>query len=101
MLRITAYLSAIVASFGINSRISSPGTFVRIGSNSPRTSTGALGFMSNMSMCGGLCDPSKLNLYRAIKLNEHVNIAQVSAHRRTSHGHESAFSRARFARRPR
>ena len=46
MLRITDILSAMVASRGINSQISSPRTFVWMGRNSPRNSAGASGFIS-------------------------------------------------------
>ena len=45
--------SAMPATFGINSQIRRPATFVAIGLNSPRTSTGASGFRSIVSRCGG------------------------------------------------
>ena len=51
--RMMAYLSAFLASLGINSQISIPGTFVAMGLNSPRISEGAFGFKSNMSRCEG------------------------------------------------
>ncbi len=44
-----ANLSIIVAIRGKSSQISIPDTFVLIGRNSPRISTGASGFISNMS----------------------------------------------------
>ncbi len=50
MLRMMASLSAIFACNGISSQMSMPGTFVLIGLNSPRYSTGALGFRSYRSM---------------------------------------------------
>src|SRR5438105_1410439 len=48
--RTIAYLSARFARFGSSSEISIPGTLVLIGLNSPRTSAGASGFMSQRSM---------------------------------------------------
>ena len=53
MLRTTASLSIIAASFGNSSQIWMPGTFVLIGLNSPRISAGASGLRSHMSWCGG------------------------------------------------
>src|SRR3990172_8466328 len=53
MERMIVYLSATLASSGINSQISMPGTLVAIGLNSPRYSFGASGFRSNISIfCG-------------------------------------------------
>ena len=46
-------LSAHFACSGSSSPTSMPGTFVRIGRNSPRYSLGASGFRSYISMCGG------------------------------------------------
>ena len=51
--RMMARRSIIVACRGRCSQISMPGTFVAIGRNSPRTSAGAAGFMSQLSMCDG------------------------------------------------
>ena len=48
-----ANLSIIEASCGSNSQISMPGTLVAMGLNSPRISTGASGFKSIRSWCGG------------------------------------------------
>src|SRR5579871_5352680 len=53
MERIKVNLLATCACKGSSSQTSSPGTFVRIGLKSPRYSTGASGFMSYVSMCGG------------------------------------------------
>ena len=53
MLRTTASLSIIAASFGNSSQIWMPATFVLIGLNSPRISAGASGFRSHRSWCGG------------------------------------------------
>src|SRR5262245_30722718 len=46
-------LSIIRAMVGKSSQISMPGTLVAMGVNSPRTSAGASGLRSHMSMCGG------------------------------------------------
>ena len=52
-LRMKANLSALRAILGINSQIWKPGMAVEIGMNSPRMSTGASGFRSIISICGG------------------------------------------------
>ena len=52
-LRTIAYLSASRASRGSFSQISRPGTFVRMGLNSPRNSAAASGLRSKVSCCGG------------------------------------------------
>ncbi len=49
MLRIKLYLSDRAASRGRCSQTKVPGTFDRIGRNSPRNCEGASGFMSNVS----------------------------------------------------
>ena len=51
--RMMANLSIIFAMRGKCSQMSMPGTFVLIGLNSPRMSTGASGFKSHMSWWGG------------------------------------------------
>ena len=51
--RMMANLSIILAMRGNSSQIWIPGTLVWIGLNSPRTSAGASGLRSHMSMCGG------------------------------------------------
>src|SRR5262245_49371829 len=47
------YLPAHWASFGNNSLICVPGTLVAIGFSSPRIFSGAAGFKSQVSSCGG------------------------------------------------
>ena len=51
--RMTLSLSATFATRGNSSQKCMPGTFVRMGSNSPRISSGASGFGSKVSCCGG------------------------------------------------
>ena len=51
--RTQASLSHILACSGMCSQISTPGTFVWMGLNSPRNSAGASGLRSYMSMCDG------------------------------------------------
>jgi hypothetical protein len=51
--RITENLSASFAVFGRISASCVPATLVAVGLNGPRTSAGALGFGSNVSICDG------------------------------------------------
>ena len=51
--RMTLSLSATFATRGKSSQKCIPGTLVRMGSNSPRISSGASGFGSKVSCCGG------------------------------------------------
>ena len=63
--RMKTYRSAVAASRGINSETWKPGSTVEIGENSPRTSEGASGFRSIMSIWGG--PPSRWTLMIALR----------------------------------
>ena len=78
--RRNANLSAIPAIFGINSVTWKPGSLVAIGLNSPRISSGASGFGSMVSSCGG--PPSRWMLM--IDLTDDFTPPAASARKRSA-----------------